>query len=235
MLAGSLRGATVSEEQTWIVQSLAGDKAAFGRLVEVYQRPVYNLAYRMLGNALEAEDAAQEAFVRAYTKLHTYSLERRFSTWLLSITSHYCIDRLRRRRVTWLSLEEPLPPGMLTSELGLPEDAVLRAEARDEVRHLLDGLEPSYRLPIVLRYWHDQSYQEIARTLGVSVGAVKSRLHRARLRMAQLAAERQEARRVPTATPEALSSARVSSAELWAQASGQGTNQVVVGAELGVP
>jgi len=177
----------VSEEQTWIEQALAGDRAAFGRLVEAYQTPVYNLAYRLLGDPSEAEDAAQEAFLRAYAKLHTYRPERKFSTWLLSITSHYCIDRLRRRRVTWLSLDSPSAAEQLSSEQGLPEEAALRGEARDEVRRLLDGLDPAYRAPIVLRYWYGLSYDEIAETLGITVAAVKSRLHRARLRLAQQA------------------------------------------------
>jgi RNA polymerase sigma-70 factor (ECF subfamily) len=209
----------VSEEQTWIDQSLAGNRAAFGRLVEAYQRPVYSLAYRMLGNRLEAEDAAQESFVRAYTKLHTYRPERKFSTWLLSITSHHCIDRLRRRRFTWLSLEEPLPPQRLRSEHGLPEDSALRAEKRDEVRQLLKALEPAYRTPIVLRYWHDMSYQEIAETLGISLGAVKSRLHRARLKMAQVVAESETARPVLAETADAVSGPRAPSAEAWAKVS----------------
>lgn len=195
----------VSEEQIWIEQALAGDRAAFGRLVEAYQSPVYNLAYRMLGNALEAEDAAQEAFLRAYTKLHTYRPERKFATWLLSITSHHCIDRLRRRRFTWLSIEEPLPQDWLQSERGLPEEAALRSEAKKEVRGLLERLEPAYRAPIVLRYWHDLSYEEIAETMGITVAAVKSRLHRARLKLAEQAAEQRKTRRIPGEQLEAVS------------------------------
>src|SRR2546423_1352450 len=85
---------------------MRGDRAAYSRLVEVYQVPVFNLAYRMLGDAHEAEDAAQETFLRAYTHLNSYQPDRKFSSWLLSITSHYCIDRLRRQRVNWMSLEE---------------------------------------------------------------------------------------------------------------------------------
>jgi len=211
----------VSEEQTWIAQALAGDRGAFGRLVEAYQVPVYNLAHRMLGNALEAEDAAQEAFLRAYAKLHTYRPERKFSTWVLSITSHYCIDRLRRRRFTWLSLEEPLPPGSLQSDHGLPEEAALRSEAREEVCCLLDGLEPAYRAPIVLRYWHDLSYEEIAATLGITLAAVKTRLHRARLKLAQQAAERQKARQIPEVSLGGVPGSKVSGSEFWVQSSAQ--------------
>jgi len=181
----------VSEEQNWIERALAGDRAAFGRLVEAYQAPVYNLACRMLGDPSEAEDAAQEVFLRAYAKLHTYRPERNFSTWLLSITSHYCIDRLRRRRFTWLSLEAPLASGSLTSERGLPEEAALHDEAREEVRRLLDSLDPAHRAPIVLRYWYDLSYDEIAEALGITVAAVKSRLHRARLKLARQIRDRE--------------------------------------------
>jgi len=177
----------VSGERDWIEQALAGDRAAFGRLVEAYQVPVYNLAYRMLGDPWEAEDAAQEVFLRAYAKLHTYRPERKFSTWLLSITSHYCIDRLRKRRFAWLSLEEAPWLETLKSERDLPEEAALEDEAREEVRRLLNSLSPAYRAPIVLRYWYDLSYEEIAETLGITVAAVKSRLHRARLKLAQQA------------------------------------------------
>ena len=96
----------MEEEKIWIRQAVAGDHKAFTRLVEAYQIPVYNLAYRMLGEAREAEDAAQETFLRAYTRLTTYQIDKKFSSWLLAIASHHCIDRLRRRRFTWLSLDE---------------------------------------------------------------------------------------------------------------------------------
>jgi RNA polymerase sigma-70 factor (ECF subfamily) len=174
----------VDDEQVWIRQALAGDREAFGRLVEAYQVSVYNLAYRMLGGSLEAEDAAQEAFLRAYAKLGTYRPDCKFSTWLLSIASHHCIDCLRRRRFAWLSLDAPLPAGWMQSDEETPEDAVLRGEQRERIRRLLDGLDARYRAPIVLRYWHDQSYEEIAQILGITVAAVKTRLHRARLMLA---------------------------------------------------
>ena len=99
----------MEEEQAWIQRAQAGDQEAFACLVEAYQIAVYNLAYRMLGNAVEAEDAAQETFIRVYTRLDTYDSERKFSSWLLAIASHYCIDRLRQRRLGLLSLDE-LPP-----------------------------------------------------------------------------------------------------------------------------
>ena len=175
-------------ESTWIHQARQGDRSAFTRLVEAYQGPVYNLAYRMLGNPTEAEDAAQETFIRAYTRLHTYDPNRKFSSWLLAIASHYCVDVLRRRRINWLSLED-LPP---MTELSMPastqpEQVVVSDQNASAVQELLNELDPAYRTPIVLRYWYDMSYKEIAQTMGVTESTIKTRLHRARAKLARAA------------------------------------------------
>ena len=173
-----------AQELLWLDQARRGDQAAFSRLVEAYQRPVYNLAYRMLGNAAEAEEVAQETFVRIYTKLHTYQPDRKLASWVLSIASHYCIDRLRRRRITWLSLDDDPIASVLSSHQPSPEELALRREAFDEVRDCIAELAPGYRAPLILRYWQGLSYEEIAEVMGISVSAVKSRLHRARLQIA---------------------------------------------------
>ncbi len=174
-------------ELLWLEQARRGDQAAFSQLVGAFQGPIYNLCYRMLGNAPEAEDAAQETFVRMYTKLHTYQPERKLSSWVLSIASHYCIDRLRRRRINWLSLDDEPVAAVLPSRQRSPEESTLRREARDEVQGIVDRLAPSYRVPLILRYWYDLSYEEISQAMGLSVQAVKSRLHRARLQVAERA------------------------------------------------
>jgi RNA polymerase sigma-70 factor (ECF subfamily) len=182
----------VNDERTCIAAVLRGDTTAFCHLVDTYQKDVYNLAYRMLGDSAEAEDAAQEAFVRAYTRLSTYQTERSFRTWLLSIAAHYCIDQLRggaARRLNWLSIEQeeaPFPEGKaLTSPSPGPEDSLIRSEREQAIHHLLASLSPDYRLPIVLRYWYDFSYEEIAEATGSTVSAVKSRLFRARGQLAE--------------------------------------------------
>jgi RNA polymerase sigma-70 factor (ECF subfamily) len=176
----------MNQEQHWIEAARGGDREAFGRLVQAYQRPVYNLTYRMLGNAEEAEDAAQEVFIRVYRKLNTFDPQRKFSTWILSIASHYCIDRLRRRRLKWLSLEdERLPPSALVSHQDGPERSVMQGEQRAQIQALLDTLSDDYRAAVVLHYWYDLSYEEIAETTGSSVSAIKSRLFRARRMLAQ--------------------------------------------------
>jgi RNA polymerase sigma-70 factor (ECF subfamily) len=149
------------EEQVWLERARQGDKAAFGRLIEAYQGPVYNLAYRMLSNRGEAEEAAQEAFIRAYTKLDTYDPTRKFSTWMLSITSNYCVDLLRKRRALLLSLDHPLPshPALMSDRADGPEAQTVDSERETMVQALLEELPEDYRQAVVLRYWYDLSYK----------------------------------------------------------------------------
>ncbi len=96
----------MTDEMTWIDQARHGDDEGFTKLVETYQKPVYNLCYRMLGEAEAAEDAAQETFLKVYQNLARYDRSRSFATWLLSIAAHHCIDRLRRRRFPSVSIDE---------------------------------------------------------------------------------------------------------------------------------
>lgn len=173
------------DESEWLVRAIEGDDEAFTRLVEIYQKPVYNLCYRMLGTAGEAEDAAQEAFLRAYRSLDRYDPKRSFATWLLSIASHYCIDQIRKRRFTTFSIDdedhawlEPPDPGPN------PEISLSIVEKQEQVQALLENLGPKDRSAVILRYWYDYSYEEIAESLSISVSAVKSRLHRTRKTLA---------------------------------------------------
>lgn len=182
----------MNEEQVWLEQAMKGDKVAFGKIVEAYQTPVYNLAYRMLNNPGEAEEAAQEAFVRAYTRLESYDPAHKFSTWLLSITSNFCIDQLRKRRALLLSIDEPLPPHPALHSDGAkgPEAQAVSNEQQELVQSLLSELQPEYREAVVLRYWYELSYEEIAETMDTTVSAIKSRLFRARRQLAEIGLER---------------------------------------------
>jgi RNA polymerase sigma-70 factor, ECF subfamily len=174
------------QEATWVRQARSGDKQAFSKLVEAYQRPVYNLTYRMLGNAQEAEDAAQETFLRAYSRLDQYDGGYKFSTWILSIANHHCIDRLRKRRGTQVSIDDNPVLQNLEEETPRPEETLLDQEQALELQRLLDQLEPAYRTPLILRYWEEYSYEQIAEVMGLTVAAVKSRLFRARKQVADL-------------------------------------------------
>lgn len=178
----------MNDELTWVIQAQQGSDEAFTRLVEEHQTHVYNLCYRMLGEPEAAEDAAQEAFLRAYQNLHRYDSGRPFATWLLSIAAHYCIDRLRRRKLSVFSLDEENDDGT-TYEVADPaspdpEAESAKREDRDRLHVLLKNLDETDRAAVILRYWNDCSEIEIAESLNLTVSAVKSRLHRSRRALA---------------------------------------------------
>jgi RNA polymerase sigma-70 factor (ECF subfamily) len=171
-------------EKEWLQQALYGDANAFGQLVEVYNQPVYNLCFRMLGDPYDAEDAAQEAFLRAYKSLSRYDVKRSFSTWLLSIAAHYCIDQIRKRRI-WFVPIDTLNYREIRDPSPNPESSLSISEDQQQIQSLLDILGPIDRAAVVMRYWYDFSYDEISNALNLSLSAVKSRLHRARRTLAQ--------------------------------------------------
>ncbi|MDZ4771428.1 MAG: sigma-70 family RNA polymerase sigma factor [Chloroflexota bacterium] len=170
----------------WVTAALGGDQDAFAELVYTYQDSVYNLCYRILSDRVEAEDAAQEAFLRAYLNLGRFDAARSFKTWLLTIASNHCIDRLRRRRMKFLSIDDPLPSLTLSGDEPEPEDVTIVREQSEGIQRLLDQIPPDYRAAIVLRYWYDYSYTEIAAMLETTESAIKSRLFRARQMLADL-------------------------------------------------
>jgi RNA polymerase sigma-70 factor (ECF subfamily) len=175
----------LTDEQVWIRRACAGDHQAFAHVVQAYQGPVYNLCYRVLGDVEEAEDATQETFLRVYTNLHRYDHNKRFLNWILTIASNYCIDLLRKRRHLWNSLDDVPVSESLSTSNETTEHQIERGEQAAAIQRLLNRLPPDYRIPLVLLYWYDFSYEAIAETLQLSVPAVKSRLHRARHRLAE--------------------------------------------------
>jgi RNA polymerase sigma-70 factor (ECF subfamily) len=142
----------------------------------------------MLNNSGEAEEAAQEAFIRAYTRLESYNPAHKFSTWMLSITSNYCIDLIRKRRALLLSIDEPLPahPALQSEKSKGPESQMVTNEQQEMVQELLQELPEDYRQAVVLRYWYEMSYDEIAEVMNTTVSAIKSRLFRARRLLAEV-------------------------------------------------
>ncbi len=189
-------------EAAWIAEAKAGDKEAFAKLVEKYQRPVFSVCYRMLGTPTAAEDAAQEAFIRAYQALDRYDENRSFATWLLSIASNYGIDRLRKKKVTILSMDSEEHGWLAPPDPGpSPEKAVLDKEKQALVQSILAELPETERAAVILQYWHEYSYEEIAETLNLSSSAVKSRLFRARRLMAEKWQEMQLASAAPVKSP----------------------------------
>ncbi len=170
-------------ERALLLRAQQGDARAFAQLVAAYQVRVFNLCYRMLGDPYEAEDAAQETFLRAYKAIKRYDPDRPFATWLLTIASRYSIDQIRRRRLQTFSIEKFLETGHPDPAPG-PEAVLSQGEDQRKTQELLQVLKPVDRAAVVLRYWYEYSYEEIAETLSTSVSAIKSRLHRARKELA---------------------------------------------------
>lgn len=178
------------DEKALIGQILAGDQDAFARLVQAYQKPVYNLCLRMVSNPTDAEDLAQEAFVKAWRGLRFYKHEAAFSTWLYRLTSNVCIDFLRRQKKTVsLTVEEDAPELEVPDAAPLPEEQVLNKEKQQAVAAAMAQLEEEYRLALTLRVVEDLTYEQIAEVLDIKVGTVKSRIARARERMRKMLLE----------------------------------------------
>lgn len=161
-------------------RSLNGDLEAWGEIVSRYKEAAFGVAVAILRNRADAEDAVQDAFVRAYERLRQYDLSRKFSTWLFTVTANVAKNALRRRR------RDPQPKEVWAED---PAWTVWQEDMELTVREAVWGLPESYRAPLVLRYWHDLPLEEIGAVLGLRLGTVKTRLHRARaLVRAELAA-----------------------------------------------
>lgn len=169
-----------------IKQVLKGDQNAFGEIVEMYKDKVFQISYRMLGNRHEAEDIAQEAFLRAYVNIQSYNKEFKFSTWLYRITTNLCIDRIRKKKPDYyLDAEVAGTDGLtmysqIPSKLRLPEDDVESLELQDTIQKEIMKLPEKYRSVIVLKYIEELSLKEISEILDMPLGTVKTRIHRGR-------------------------------------------------------
>ncbi len=163
-----------------------GDDGAFDRLVELCSTRVYNLAFRLVGNADDAQDIAQEAFLRVYHALPRFKGDAAFSTWLYRIVVNVCQDELKRRQRRPLPFstlndeDEQSSAAVLLSSGESAEDAMLQMERTQVLQQAIAGLPEAYRLVLVLYDIQGCSYTEIADILQTNVGTVKSRLNRAR-------------------------------------------------------
>jgi RNA polymerase sigma-70 factor (ECF subfamily) len=168
----------------------AGDSLAFAQFVEENQGQVYNLALRMLNDPQEAEDVLQETFLNAYKALPDFQGRSRLSTWLYRIASNASLMRLRKKRLETVSVDEPLTldagdsvPRQLVDWSNLPEDELISNESRHVMDEAVSELPEPLRIVFVLRDLEGLSTAETGEVLGLSEGAVKTRLHRARLKL----------------------------------------------------
>lgn len=169
-----------------IKEVLKGDQNAFGEVVEIYKDKVFQLCYRMLGNRHEAEDMAQEAFIRAYVNIHSFNIKLKFSTWIYRIATNLCIDRIRKKKPDfYLDAEVAGTEGLnmysqIASDTALPEDEVESLELHDTIQKEILLLPEKYRTVIVLKYIEELSLKEIGEILDMPIGTIKTRIHRGR-------------------------------------------------------
>jgi RNA polymerase sigma-70 factor, ECF subfamily len=170
----------VQEEASLVVRLRQGDRRAFEELVIAYQHRVFGVALRMLGNRAEAEDIAQETFLRAHRAMHEFRGEARLHTWLYAIASRLCLNRLASADHRLVRSDEE---ALAAAPAGEPSAAAVleRAELDAAVREAIAALPGDRRIVVVLRDVEGLSYEEIGETLGLEPGTVRSRLHRARL------------------------------------------------------
>lgn len=169
-----------------ILQVLKGDQDAYGEIVEIYKDKVYQICYRMLGNRHEAEDIAQDAFIRAYININSFNIDLKFSTWLYRIATNLCIDRIRKKKPDYyLDAEVAGTDGLtmysqISSKSDMPEKELESLELEESIQREILKLPDKYRSVIVLKYIEELSLIEISEILNLPIGTVKTRIHRGR-------------------------------------------------------
>ncbi|MGV3467108.1 MAG: RNA polymerase sigma factor SigW [Heyndrickxia sp.] len=169
-----------------IKQVIKGDRNAYEDIVELFKDKVFQICYRMLGNRHDAEEVAQEAFIRAYLNIESFKQERKFSTWLYRIATNLCIDRLRRKKPDYyLDAEVSGTDGLtlysqIPSSERLPDVEVEHMELQEHIQQAIYRLPEKYRSVIILKYIDDLSLNEISEMMNLPLGTVKTRIHRGR-------------------------------------------------------
>ena len=184
-----------ADDQQLIANCLAGDSAAFGDLVRRYQDRLYNTVYRLVDNAEDALDVVQEAFLNAYQSLESFKGDALFFTWLYRIAVNTAISLKRKKRVLARianrngdMVVEPADP----SESNRPGHALEQAEEEHKLHRALARLSAEHRAVLVMKELEGQKYEEMAGALRVSIGTIRSRLHRARLELRELLRQEEE-------------------------------------------
>jgi RNA polymerase sigma-70 factor (ECF subfamily) len=183
-----------ADEREWLLRAQQGDGTAFAELVRCHQTAVFNVAYRLLGRRQDAEDATQEAFMRAYRALDRFDVERPFAPWIKRITTNLCYNWLEKERIrpavsaADLSREgaEAADFDEVVQTSTTPEQTLVAAEQSDQVRQALLQLSSRYRIVVELRHFQELSYAEIAEIVERPLSDVKSDLFRGRKKLTQL-------------------------------------------------
>ena len=172
-----------------VQQTRSGKRDAYGVIVERYQSSVFSVCYRLLGNRMEAEDFAQETFIRAYKRFHTYDNSRSFGPWIRRIAANLCINHLQRKKFVMESeIDEEKGFGTFRSEID-NERALIQMEQREKIRNAILMLPVNYRIAIELRHFHELAYEEMAVEMQIPLNTVKSYLYRGRKKLAKIIRE----------------------------------------------
>jgi RNA polymerase sigma-70 factor (ECF subfamily) len=168
-----------------VQKALDGDEKAFTRLLGRYKDAIYFMLLKMVNNRNDAEDLTLEAFGKAFKNIHQYSPTYAFSTWLFKIASNNCIDFLRRKKGTYVTIEnnesgQNNEAVRLKSKEPDPEEKLIRQQKAILLHRVVRRLKPRYRMLVELRYFREYSYEEIAKELDLPLGTVKAQLFRAR-------------------------------------------------------
>lgn len=174
------------KEELLVKRAKKGDVLAFSELVKRYERYVINLVYRTLGRSEDAEDIAQEAFVKAFLNIKKFKEESKFSTWLSRIVVNLCMDKTREKSNREENLEEGVWLTIPQSSYYGPEETLERMEIQERIRDAVTSLPEDLRMVFVLREFEGLSYQEISEMLDIPIGTVESRLYRARMKLKSL-------------------------------------------------
>ncbi len=188
-----------SNEQILLERSKAGDIAAFEMLIEAYQKKIFNLAFRMIGNYDDAGDLAQEALIRIFKSISNFKEQSSLSTWIYRITTNVCLDEIRKkknRKVVSLDEEIHAEDGdmqrQIMSDDPLPDELMEKEELRQIINSAIESLPEDQRLVITLRDIQGFSYDEIAKVLDCPAGTVKSRINRARFALKNVLISKRE-------------------------------------------
>jgi RNA polymerase sigma-70 factor (ECF subfamily) len=198
-MAGGSRKYMSSNEQLLLERSKTGDIAAFEMLIEAYQKKIFNLAYRMIGNYDDAGDLAQEAMIRIFKSISNFKEQSSLSTWIYRITTNVCLDEIRKKKNRKvLSLDEEIHADdgdmqrQIMSDDPLPDELMEKKELQQIIISAIESLPEDQRLVIMLRDIQELSYDEIARVLDCPAGTVKSRINRARFALKNVLISKRE-------------------------------------------
>jgi len=188
------------EDRELVTLACEGRESAYRELLARYERPVFSLVYRMVRQRTTAEDLAQEAFIRAFGAIESYNPSYKFSSWLFKIANNHTIDWLRKKKLDTVSIdgsphargEEEVARTSWDLEAGgeQPDDYVENRELGGQIEDAIAELRPDYRTAVILRHVEGYSYDEIAETMDLPLGTVKTYLHRARGELKELLAPR---------------------------------------------